>query len=252
MRSVLFTKPKSIASAMLRHMVESGDEVAAVVLHGVSGYADTPLVKYARAHAVPVVDFADCDGFFGRLSVGALDAIWCCTFPKLVRDGWVNRAKVAVNFHGAPLPDYRGVFAYNFAILNGDAEFGVTAHLMSGSFDTGDIVETDRFPYDCANGSVAELVALSEERMLTLFKRVRGRLERDGRLEVAPQDLSLGCYYSRDDFEAAKRIPANASAEEVERRIRAFWYPPYEGAYVEVGGERFYPITRRILNGIGR
>ena len=225
MRCVLFTKPKPVTLSLLKHMVESGDEVEAVILYGAERYIDTPLVAYAREHAVPIVDFVVCDEFFDRFSVRELDAIWCCTFPRLIREEWIGKADVAVNFHGAPLPEYRGVFAYNFAILNGDDVFGVTAHLMNGSFDTGDIVEVERFSYDCASGSVAELVALSDEHILALFRRVHEQLKQNGCLTAVPQDLSCGHYYSRDDFEEAKRIPPGASAADVERRIRAFLVP---------------------------
>ena len=70
-----------------------------------------------------------------------------------------------------PPADYRGAFLYNFAILNGEEEYGVTAHLMSERFDEGALIEVDRFPFDCANRPLSELVSVSEGRLLELAKR---------------------------------------------------------------------------------
>jgi methionyl-tRNA formyltransferase len=45
-----------------------------------------------------------------------------------------------VNFHAGRLPFYRGRNVINWAILNGERELGVTAHLVDEGIDTGDIV----------------------------------------------------------------------------------------------------------------
>ena len=36
-----------------------------------------------------------------------------------------------------------------------------------------------------------------------------------------------------------------------ERRVRAFWYPPYEGAYVEAGGTRYAVVSKEVLDALG-
>lgn len=248
MKSVFFTKPKSLTLAMLEHMVDSGDEVAGVVLFGKSVYSETPFAAYCAKEGIQLLDYCECDDYFDGV---ALDAIWCCTFPRLVKQEWIASARFgAVNFHGAPLPEYRGVFAYNFAILNGEMEYGVTAHLMSETFDTGDVIEVDRFAYDCAKGSVSELVALSDAHQLEQFKKVRSSLIECGGFKAKPQDLHEGHYYSRADFENAKRILPEDDEATILRKIHAFWYPPYEGAWIELGGKRFYPVTLEMIKSL--
>lgn len=135
MRSVFFTKPKRSTCAFLSHMIEQGEDVLSVVVDGKGDYDDAELFRICRSHGVPVADYADCDGLFEE-NEGAVEMIWCNTFPKLIKEEWIRAASVAaVNFHSAPLPEYRGVFAFNFAILNGDGEYGVTAHLLGKKFD---------------------------------------------------------------------------------------------------------------------
>lgn len=249
MRSVFFTKPKPCTLCMLEHMVGQGEDIRAVVLSGKDAYAETDMVRFCEANAIPIVDYAECGALFE--SEETVEMIWCCTFPKLVKKEWIDKAAVAaVNFHAAPLPEYRGVFGYNFAILNDEVEYGVTAHMMDARFDMGDVIEVDRFPYDTRSGSVRELVGLSEARMVSLFGRTYDRFASGERVELRSQKASEGRYYSRSDFDRAKVISPFDDEDVVERKVRAYWYPPYEGAYVEVEGKRLLVVTKEILDGL--
>ncbi|WP_415380853.1 methionyl-tRNA formyltransferase [Halosimplex sp. TS25] len=54
----------------------------------------------------------------------------------------------AVNVHGSLLPKYRGRATAFWPLYYGDEESGVTAHLMTESFDAGPIVEQRPFPIE--------------------------------------------------------------------------------------------------------
>jgi methionyl-tRNA formyltransferase len=47
----------------------------------------------------------------------------------------------AINFHGSLLPKYRGRTPHVWAIINGEKETGITAHLMTGEVDNGPIIK---------------------------------------------------------------------------------------------------------------
>lgn len=251
MRSVFFTKPKDLSLKLLEFLVNENEELLAIVLADKDRYRDTRFWWLAEKNGIPIIDFADCEGFFETVG-DDIEMIWCSTFPKRIKQTWIDKAtRAAVNFHAAPLPEYRGVFGFNFAFLNGDHEFGVTAHLLSDDFDTGDIIEVDRFPFDPEADSVRDLVAASESHIVELFKRVYGRYANGDAIEAIPQDPSRGAYYSRKLFEESKRIlPTDADAD-VARKVRAFWYPPYEGAYIEIDERRYPVVTKDILNELG-
>ena len=51
----------------------------------------------------------------------------------------------AINFHTGS-PDYPGIGCTNFAIYNGEKEFGITCHHMLERVDSGDIIAVRRFP----------------------------------------------------------------------------------------------------------
>ena len=250
MRSVFFTKPKKTTVDFLRFMISQGEVLHAVVLHGKDQYEGSDLVDICIDNEITVVDYDDCDDLFLSLQ-GKLDMIWCHTFPKIVKGAWLDTVSVAaVNFHPAPLPEYRGAFLYNFAILNGESEYGVTAHLMSERFDEGSLIEVDRFPFDCSECSLADLVSISEEKLLALAKRTYLRFAAREEMDFVPQAPGSGRYYSRKLFEETKRIDLGDDAETICRKIRAFWYPPHEGAYIEVAGERFCLVTKEMLDGL--
>lgn len=248
MRSVFFTKPKDLSLRCLRLLIEKKDDVRAVVLSGKDQYEDSELCQLARENEIPIIDYADCDEFF-EAEGDNIEMIWCSTFPKKIKQEWIDKAtKAAVNFHAAPLPDYRGVFGFNFAFLNGEREFGVTAHLLSGDFDTGDIIEVDRFPFNPETDYVKDLVSDSELHIVQLFGRLHERYANDETIDAVPQDLSRGAYYNRQQFEDSKRILPTDSEDEIKRKVRAFWYPPYEGAYVEIGDMKLPVVTKEILD----
>ncbi len=51
-----------------------------------------------------------------------------------------------VNIHGSLLPKYRGAAPIQWAVINGEAETGVTAQFMAEALDAGDIIGVKRTP----------------------------------------------------------------------------------------------------------
>ncbi len=52
---------------------------------------------------------------------------------------------------------------------------------------------------------------------------------------------------SAEEFDALRRVQPGDPPELTERRIRAFWYPPYDGATIEVGGRTLTLVDRSVL-----
>lgn len=59
-----------------------------------------------------------------------------------------------------------------------------------------------------------------------------------------------GNYYSKKDLDEARKIHETDSADVIEKKIKAFWFPPFEGAYIERDGIHFSVITKEILSKI--
>jgi methionyl-tRNA formyltransferase len=167
-------------------------------------------------------------------------------YGRLIKKSLMDYARGnCINIHPAPLPQYRGLFPYNFCILNQEKIWGVTAHFISEEFDKGDIIKIETFPVDSNEITLEELVELSSHKSYDLLVEVINDINMGKEINRYPQ--GEGTYYSRKDFEEAKIITAIDTADTINRKIRAFWYPPYEGAYIRIDNEKYCLINTDIL-----
>lgn len=246
MNSLFFTKPKANTFDCLKFLCKQEETILGVVIYDSFRFEGSDFFDFCKDKNIRIYNgnevYSDIDVFKENL-----DVIYVNTYPMLIRSELINVVKkVAVNFHMAPLPEYRGVFGFNFAIYNQEKQYGVTAHKLSKQFDQGDIIEVDRFNIDSDRITVKELVELSEAHLLELFKRTYFKIKQDEKIDYLEQ--GEGKYYSRKEFEKLKKIKSTDTADIIKRKIRAFWYPPYEGAYIELDGERYSLATKELLN----
>jgi methionyl-tRNA formyltransferase len=175
-----------------------------------------------------------------------VDVVISFLFWNLIREPLISVGRVGcLNFHPAPLPDYRGVGGYNVAILEGLSEWGVSCHFVDEHFDTGDVVEVERFPIDEGTETAFSLDLKSQEQLLGLFERVMQRLLDGDELPRRPQ--ADGRYVSRAEFEELRVV---RQGDDLPRKLRAFWYPPWPGAVVELDGRRLTLVDEMLLTGV--
>lgn len=135
-----------------------------------------------------------------------------------------------VNVHPGPLPEFRGRNLGWNAINSGAKTFGATIHYMDADFDTGEVIEVDRFPidsYDTA-GDIVERAHIACE---GLIKKWAPRLFM-GKVPSTPQ--TVGSYYKKTKID--NEILLN---EEQKRMIRAVTVHPKFHASVTIGGRKY-------------
>lgn len=243
MRVVLLGKHKRSAVGALEHLVARGCDVRAVVAPADPGAAAPAqrLDEAARSHGIAL---ATEDELYAAAE--PVDLVLSFLFWRRIRAPLIELASVGcLNFHPAPLPGMRGVGGYNVAVLEGFEEWGVSAHFVDERFDTGDIVRVERFPIDPEADTAFSLDLRSQERLLEVFRWTIDRALAGEPLPREPQ--GEGRYVSRDELEALRRVRPGDPPELTERRIRAFWYPPYDGATIELGGRTLTLVDRRLL-----
>lgn len=246
MNILFFTKPKAHTLECVKFLVEVGATICGIVISHKEEYLETEFIKFCFSKKIEIYDGEDIYNHVKEFE-GKLDVVFCNTYPKLIKNNILDMAKKGgYNFHAAPLPEYRGVFGFNFAIYNGERQYGVTCHELTEKFDDGNIVEVIRFDIDSENITVNELVSESEKQLFVLFKKIYFLLQSENKLKSVPQ--ARGTYYSRNQFEDLKRIKETDSQIEIERKIRAFWYPPYEGAYILLNGKKYTVVDEKMLS----
>ena len=132
--------------SVLQHLVD-----AAIIINCVfTDHQSEGIIEYCNQHSLPMFVGNPRNGkaklwldscqieFENLLSINYLfiletDVLDCVT-------------NYAVNFHGSLLPRYRGRTPHVWAIINGETESGITAHLMNSCCDDGDIVKQLHVP----------------------------------------------------------------------------------------------------------
>jgi methionyl-tRNA formyltransferase len=234
-------KCKRSAARALDWMVGEGAEVAAVVASEPDEFTrdEQRVDLVAERHGLPLVS----DDELYRRPPGDVDLVVSFLFWKQIREPLLSLGRVGcLNFHPAPLPDVRGVGGYNVAVLEGMGEWGVSCHFMDAGLDTGDLVEVERFPIDADTETAFSLDMQSQERLYELFKRVMRRALAGEELPREPQ--GAGRYVTREEFESLRRV---RPGDDLGRKLRAFWYPPYPGAVMEVDGRELTLVDERLL-----
>jgi methionyl-tRNA formyltransferase len=238
-------KSKRSVVRALDLLVERGGDVIAVVAAEPDPWTREPqrLDLAARRHGLALIREAD----LYAAQPDDVDLVVSFLYPRLIREPVLSLGRVGcLNFHPAPLPDFRGVGGYNVAVLEQLREWGASCHFVDEHFDTGDLVEVERFPIDPDAHTAFSLDIETGRHLVALFGRVLDRALAGGELPREPQ--GEGRYVSGDDLE---RLRAVQPGDDLERKLRAFWYPPYPGAVLEVDGRRLTLVDDALLEEVG-
>ena len=153
----------------------------------------------------------------------------------------------AFNLHNAPLPEYKGYNAANHAILNDERRFAATVHWMAEEVDAGEAAFVESFPVP-DGVTAAELYELAADAGLRAFARLVDALARG---EEVPQEPLRGesRFYPREAIDELRLIADPGDPDEVDRKARAFHFPPFEPAYFLVDGEKRHVAPGELVTG---
>jgi methionyl-tRNA formyltransferase len=139
----------------------------------------------------------------------------------------------ALNLHPSLLPRWRGATPIPAAILEGDAETGVTLMRMDAGLDTGPIVAQWRLPVE-----PDETAPVLEQRLASkAAELLSATLEPwlDGKIRPVPQDESAASITRPLRREDGRLDPARTAAQ-LERQVRA--YQPWPGSFIDTAAGR--------------
>jgi methionyl-tRNA formyltransferase len=224
---ILFMGTPDFALFTLRALVEAGEEVVGVVTQPDKpkgrGYTlqPPPVKVYAEELGLPVYQPTTLkDGAFdAQLSALAPDVIVVVAYGKILPLSVLNFPKYGcINVHGSLLPAYRGAAPMQRAILEGNAETGVTTMQMAQGLDTGDMLISRVIPIgenDNFETVHDALGAAGAEALLETLAALRA-----GTLRATAQDEALATYAAKITKEDCL-IDFTADALAVHNRIRA-------------------------------
>jgi methionyl-tRNA formyltransferase len=236
MRIVFMGSPE-FAVPSLDALVEAGHEVAAVYCQpprpAGRGKAERKTPVHGRAEQLGIQvrtpktlrDEAEQARFRTLDADIAVVAAYGLILPRAILEA---PKAGCVNVHASLLPRWRGAAPIQRAILAGDEVSGVTIMRMDEGLDTGPILL--RRELDIRGKTAAQVTELMAQ--LGAAALIEW-LDHPTPPEPQPED---GVTYASKIDKAEARINWSASAEQVERQVRAF--NPVPGAWFEANGER--------------
>jgi len=124
-----------------------------------------------------------------------------------------------INIHPSLLPKYRGPTPIPAAIINQDAETGITIQRLAAEMDSGDILVQEKIPLDGRETTASLSETIAQKAADLLPAALRGIA--DGTLRARAQDHGAATYCSLIKKEDGL-INWNTGAREIDARIRAF------------------------------
>ena len=247
---IIFMGTPEFAVPSLLALLDAGHDVAAVYTQpdkpqGRRMTLTPPPVKVAAVEKqIPVFQPKSLKGPEEAARLAALkpDAIVVAAYGKMLTRTILDIPKFGcINVHASLLPKYRGAAPIQAAILNGDAETGVTTMMMAEACDTGDILfekSTPIGPEENTQELTERLSHLGAELLTETLRAVE-----NGTAEPKKQDDAEASHVSMISKNMSP-IDWNHKAQEVHNLIRGLY--PWPAASAELDGHRLKVYRSRI------
>ncbi|MEV4876526.1 methionyl-tRNA formyltransferase [Streptomyces cyaneofuscatus] len=236
----------------LQALLDSEHDVVTVVTHPRSEHAyekiwSDSVADLAEKHGIPVIIRNRPDGeLVDRLKEVAPDIIvannWRTWMPPEIYNLPVHGT---LNIHDSLLPAYAGFSPLIWALINGEPEVGVTAHLMDEELDAGDIVVQRSVAVGPAD-TATDLFHRTVDLIAPVTTEALGLIA-SGQTEFTRQDRSKASFFHKRAEEDI-RIDWNWPAEDLERLIRA-QSAPYPSAFTFHKGQRLEVVSAVVSAG---
>jgi len=198
---ILFMGTPDFAVASLRRLVEDGHEIC-----GVFTQPDKPKNRGHKLMPTPVKEYALTKGLtvyqpaslrneeaLGLVRSLKPELIVVAAYGKLLPEDILNVPPLgSINVHSSLLPKYRGAAPINWAVLNGEAETGVSIMYMAKELDAGDVILQKSTPIGETEDAQALTARLAELGAGALSEAVKALAA--GTASRTPQDHERHTY----------------------------------------------------------
>ncbi len=252
---VVFMGTPDIAATCLKQIIADGFEVVGVYTQpdrpkgrGMKLVA-SPVKEVALANQIPVFQ---PENFREEASVQQLaelkpDICAVVAYGRILPQKVLDVPKLGcINIHASVLPKYRGSAPYQWAVLDGLKETGVTAMYLCREMDAGDIIDVSKTPIG-ENETAGELLDRLAVLGADLLSKTLTRFA-SGKVEGTRQEESQVCYAPMLDKSICP-IDWNKTAQQVHDHVRGLH--PWPIATMELKGETFKVHATRISQGSG-
>ena len=248
---VVFMGTPDIAATCLEKILADGFDVVGVYTQpdrpknrGMK-LAFSPVKEVALAHDIPVYqpeNFRE-DQDVEQLRALQPDVVAVVAYGRILPQRVLDiPPKGCINIHASILPAYRGSAPYQWAVLDGCKETGVTAMYLCREMDAGDMIDVAKTPIG-ENETAGELLDRLAVLGADLLSKTLVKIE-NGTATATAQDSSLATYAPMLDKTMCP-IDWSKTAQQVHNHVRGM--NPWPVATTELGGKRFKIHATEIL-----
>ena len=254
---VIFMGTPDIAATCLNQILAEGFEVVGVWTQpdrpkgrGMK-MVMSPVKELALAHNIPVFQ---PENFRADEDVQAIrdlnpDVIAVVAYGRILPQRVLDIPTWdCVNIHASLLPQYRGSAPYQWAVLDGLKETGVSAQHMVREMDAGDVIDVEKTEIG-ENETAGELLDRLAGLAAKLLCRVLGRVKSGDQCPGTPQDPENITFAPMLDKSMCP-IDWNRPAQQVHNQVRGLH--PWPVATMELKGQKFKVHATRIVEGKGQ
>ena len=253
---VVFMGTPDIAATCLKKILEDGFEVVGVYTQpdrpkgrGMK-MVFSPVKEVALAAGIPVFQPENfrADGDVEALAQLKPDLIAVVAYGRILPQRVLDIPTCGcINIHASLLPQYRGSAPYQWAVLDGCRETGVSAQHMVREMDAGDVIDVEK---TCIgeNETAGELLDRLAVLGAKLLSRVLAR--------AASGDACCGCSQDPEAVTFAPMLDKSMcpidwskTALQVHNHVRGLH--PWPVATMELQGQKFKVHATRIVEGQG-
>ena len=176
------------------------------------------------------------------------ELIVVAAYGKILPEYIINYPKYGcINVHASLLPKYRGAAPIQWAIINGEAETGVTIMQMDKGLDTGDMLMTEKTEigmYETAGELFDRLAQIGGKLLVNAIEKIE-----NNDITPVPQNHEEHTYAPMLSRETGK-IDWSKSAEEISKLICGM--NPWPLAYTSYNGEPLKIVEAVVTEGNGK
>lgn len=194
------------------------------------------IIEFAKSYKIPIFignPRKNCPYSF--LENYKTDVIFSINYIFIVDSKIFNHPRLyAINLHGSLLPKYRGRTPHVWAIINGETETGVTAHIMEEGCDTGDIVTQKKIIIE-RHDTGATVLKKYQTVYPTIIFEIISKIQ-NGNIVSLKQNNILATYFGKRTPDDGQ-INWNWQKERIYNWVRAQSYP-YPGAFTFINNHK--------------
>lgn len=174
-----------------------------------------------RALGVPTT------GSVAAAGLGPGDLLLSLQYDKIIRMPDLGGA-AAYNLHFSALPQHRGCYPGIWALRSGDAQAGVSLHILTAGIDDGAVVDQSPIPID-ESTTARELYDQMHRSGAALVRRHLANLLL-GSAQAREQDHSAATYHDRRSIDFTQReLPFETlDTMACSRLARSLIFPPFQ------------------------